>query len=94
MINKIFWKNKKILITGHTGFKGRWLTIILKVLFKPQRYQLIQLAMSVYILQYFLVTYTWSVFTFSHGLIPAFIALFFINLNMNENDTIDLEQTK
>jgi len=32
MINKNFWKNKKILITGHTGFKGRWLTIILKVL--------------------------------------------------------------
>ena len=32
MINKNFWKNKEILITGHTGFKGRWLTIILKVL--------------------------------------------------------------
>ena len=24
-----FWKNKKILITGHTGFKGSWLTLIL-----------------------------------------------------------------
>ena len=24
-----FYKNKKILITGHTGFKGTWLTIIL-----------------------------------------------------------------
>ena len=32
MINKKFWKNKKILITGHTGFKGRWLTILLKLL--------------------------------------------------------------
>lgn len=31
-INNNFWKNKKILITGHTGFKGRWLTIILKIL--------------------------------------------------------------
>ena len=30
MIKKKFWKNKKILITGHTGFKGRWLTILLK----------------------------------------------------------------
>ena len=30
MIKKNFWKNKKILITGHTGFKGRWLTILLK----------------------------------------------------------------
>ena len=24
-----FFKNKKILITGHTGFKGSWLTQIL-----------------------------------------------------------------
>jgi len=32
MINKKFWKNKKVLITGHTGFKGRWLTILLKTL--------------------------------------------------------------
>ncbi len=30
MIKKKFWKNKKVLITGHTGFKGRWLTILLK----------------------------------------------------------------
>ena len=30
MIKK-FWKNKKILITGHTGFKGRWLSIILEL---------------------------------------------------------------
>ena len=25
-----FWRNKKVLITGHTGFKGSWLTILLK----------------------------------------------------------------
>jgi CDP-glucose 4,6-dehydratase len=24
-----FWKNKRILITGHTGFKGGWLSILL-----------------------------------------------------------------
>ena len=24
-----FWKNKKVLITGHTGFKGSWLTLLL-----------------------------------------------------------------
>jgi CDP-glucose 4,6-dehydratase len=29
MMNKKFWKNKKILITGHTGFKGRWLSVFL-----------------------------------------------------------------
>ena len=29
MINKKFWKNKKVLITGHTGFKGSWLSLYL-----------------------------------------------------------------
>ena len=27
-----FWKNKRVLITGHTGFKGSWLTLWLKSL--------------------------------------------------------------
>lgn len=27
MINEIFWKGKKVLITGHTGFKGSWLSL-------------------------------------------------------------------
>ena len=31
MFNKKF-KNKKIIITGHTGFKGSWLTLWLKLL--------------------------------------------------------------
>ena len=26
---KIILKNKKVLITGHTGFKGSWLTLLL-----------------------------------------------------------------
>ena len=30
--NKNFWKDKKILITGHTGFKGSWLSLILNLL--------------------------------------------------------------
>ena len=32
MIDKSFWKDKKILVTGHTGFKGSWLCLILKIL--------------------------------------------------------------
>ena len=32
MIHSKFWENKKVLITGHTGFKGSWLTIILNKL--------------------------------------------------------------
>lgn len=26
MVNKKFWKEKKVLVTGHTGFKGSWLS--------------------------------------------------------------------
>lgn len=26
-IDKRFWKDKRVLITGHTGFKGSWLTL-------------------------------------------------------------------
>lgn len=26
VIDKTFWKNKKVFITGHTGFKGAWLS--------------------------------------------------------------------
>jgi len=32
MIGLDFWKNKKILVTGHTGFKGSWLSIWLKMM--------------------------------------------------------------
>jgi len=29
LLNKNFWKDKKVLITGHTGFKGSWLCLLL-----------------------------------------------------------------
>ena len=28
LADKNFWQNKKVLITGHTGFKGAWLCIL------------------------------------------------------------------
>jgi CDP-glucose 4,6-dehydratase len=31
-ISKKFWKKKKVLITGHTGFKGGWLSVLLNIL--------------------------------------------------------------
>ena len=31
-MNQQFWKGKKVLITGHTGFKGSWLAIWLNML--------------------------------------------------------------
>ena len=30
MINPVFWKGKKVFITGHTGFKGSWLSLWLQ----------------------------------------------------------------
>jgi len=32
MIDKKFWYQKKVLITGHTGFKGGWLSLWMKIL--------------------------------------------------------------
>ena len=29
-MNEVFWRNKRILITGHTGFKGSWLSLWLR----------------------------------------------------------------
>ena len=31
-MNKNFWVDKKVLVTGHTGFKGSWLIILLRSL--------------------------------------------------------------
>jgi CDP-glucose 4,6-dehydratase len=30
MVNAGFWKGKRVLVTGHTGFKGSWLTLWLR----------------------------------------------------------------
>lgn len=48
---KKFWKNKKVFITGHTGFKGSWMTMIFNLLgakvygysLKPERSSLYNL---------------------------------------------------
>jgi CDP-glucose 4,6-dehydratase len=29
-IDPIFWKNKKVFLTGHTGFKGSWMSLLLQ----------------------------------------------------------------
>ena len=50
---KNFWSKKKIFITGHTGFKGSWLSIILTYLnstvdgyaLKPERNSLFNKSM-------------------------------------------------
>jgi len=30
VVNKLFWKDKNVVITGHTGFKGSWLSLWLQ----------------------------------------------------------------
>ena len=32
MLNRAFWKGRKVLVTGHTGFKGSWLCLWLESL--------------------------------------------------------------
>ena len=32
MINRNFWIDKTVAVTGHTGFKGSWLSLWLKML--------------------------------------------------------------
>lgn len=38
----------------------------------------LSLAMSIYLMQYMFINYTWSVFTFAHGIIPGVIAFHFL----------------
>src|SRR5262249_9919735 len=32
MLNRSFWKGREVLLTGHTGFKGSWLSLWLDAL--------------------------------------------------------------
>jgi CDP-glucose 4,6-dehydratase len=29
-MNSVFWQGKRVLLTGHTGFKGSWLSLWLQ----------------------------------------------------------------
>jgi CDP-glucose 4,6-dehydratase len=32
MVNRLFWKDRRVFLTGHTGFKGSWLSLWLNTL--------------------------------------------------------------
>ncbi len=44
----------------------------------------LSLVLSMYLLQYIFINYTWSVYTFSHGIIPACIAFYFMFESIKE----------
>ncbi len=52
----------------------------------------LSLAMSVYLLQYVFINYTWSVYTFAHGIIPGMIALYFLLVSQNFYSKNDLNK--
>ncbi len=55
-----------------------WGRVIIPILLKPKKHSLTQIGMAVYLIQYYLISYTWSVFSYAHGLIPGFIAMYII----------------
>jgi len=62
-----------------------WLFIIKKAFSNKTSSQLLARVCGLFILQYFLINYTWSVFTYSHGLIPGVIVAFVIVVIQKEN---------
>ena len=52
--------------------------IIYKAIIKNRNKDLLKASMAFYLLQYYIVNVTWSVWSFSHGLVPGFVALFLI----------------
>lgn len=58
--------------------------------FYPKYKNHITLAMSSFLLQYILISYTWSVYTFIHGIVPAGLA-FYIILMYKDINTLENE---
>src|SRR4051812_8185327 len=52
VIDRTFWKHRRVLLTGHTGFKGSWLSLLLRdlgadvtgIALAPDSYSLFELA--------------------------------------------------
>ena len=51
---------------------------IIKVFIYLNKYTKLQVVMATYLLQYYALNYTWSVFSYAHGIIPLSLALFII----------------
>lgn len=70
------------------GFIGlvAFISIVGSLIFKifVNRYRAYYWGLSIFILQMFLVNYTWSMFTFQHGIIVFSLSLFIIFKNINK----------
>ena len=65
-----------------------WAYTILLPVFNRTKFGLLEYSMSFYLIQFFLVNYTWSVFSYAHGLIPGFLAMYLILLNNKNENTL------
>lgn len=57
-----------------------WMKPVYNILKHSRLKSPLEVVCSLFLLQYVFVCYTWSVFTFSHGLIPGFLIIFIIFL--------------
>src|SRR5690606_14504475 len=55
-----------------------WFRVVYYALYSGFRGRPLNLLLGLFLLQYYAVSLTWSVFSYAHGLVPAFIALFTI----------------
>ena len=65
------------------GYVGTTIIIIILLIYYSQGFfgvykNPLSLAMSIYLMQYMFINYTWSVFTFAHGIVPGAIAFYLI----------------
>lgn len=71
------------------GYVGTAIIIIILLIYYSQGFfgvykNPLSLAMSIYLMQYLFINYTWSVFTFAHGIVPGVVA-FYLLLTSEEN---------
>jgi O-antigen ligase len=68
----------KFGIIGLVVIMYLWVVPIYSILKDTRTATAIEICCALYLLQYFFVNYTWSVFTFSHGLIPGLMVVWII----------------
>lgn len=85
-----FMETLSVIDSGYVDLLGRFgyiLTaaylilfgfVILKPLLKFKKFDVMTIGMSAFISQYYLINYTWSVFSFAHGIMPLCLSLYLL----------------